>query len=230
MHFVNHRVRLVVPPISRFRRNAALVSYLGGGEPRAGDGAIVPDASTRMRMAEDLGRCRGAVVMHPGTSVDTGYKRWPAERYAEVARALFIETGMPCVVSSGPGQEEHALADAVVAASGSAARHAPRTCDARELAAVYASCSVFIGSDSGPLHIASAVGTPVVQLMGPTHPVENECNPATPWRRVRVPMPCSPCRRGCATADCMQEILPEQVVAAARELFGKATPLARRAQ
>jgi ADP-heptose:LPS heptosyltransferase len=230
---LNRRARLCAPPLSRFRRNAGLVTFLAGPageEMKPEAGAIALDPATRHNMADALGGGRRqAVVMHPGTSAGTPFKRWPAQRYSEVARRLARETGRPCVVTAGPRREERALALAVVAGAGGAARLAPATEDLVELAALYAACALFIGSDSGPLHVASAVGTPVVQLIGPTHPVENEPNPATPWRRVRVDMPCSPCRRGCAEVDCMNAISSEQVIEAALDLLGDALPLARSA-
>ncbi len=73
--------------------------------------------------------------------------------------------------------------------------------------------------DTGPLHIASLVGTPVVQLMGPTHPVENAVYRGTPSRMVKVHMECSPCRKGCAAATCMHRIEPLSVLVAARQLL-----------
>jgi len=59
----------------------------------------------------------------------------------------------------------------------------------------------------------------VVQLLGPTDPIENEPWSETPSRQVRFPVPCSPCRRGCAAATCMRGIPPEAVLSAARELL-----------
>jgi ADP-heptose:LPS heptosyltransferase len=63
------------------------------------------------------------------------------------------------------------------------------------------------------------VGTPVVQLLGPTDPVENAPWRETPSRQVRIRVPCSPCRRGCAAATCMRGIPSDAVLAAARDLL-----------
>jgi ADP-heptose:LPS heptosyltransferase len=106
-----------------------------------------------------------------------------------------------------------------VAASQGAATLAPRTPTLGDLASVFAASRLFIGSDSGPLHVASLVGTPVVQLMGPTDPVENAPWSGTPSRQVRLPVLCSPCRSGCPAATCMRSITPDAVLAAARELL-----------
>jgi ADP-heptose:LPS heptosyltransferase len=76
------------------------------------------------------------------------------------------------------------------------------------------------------MHVASLVGTPVVQLIGPTDPVVNAPYAGTPSRQLRVAVPCSPCRSGCSAATCMRSIAPEAVLAAARELlaFGVSEP------
>jgi ADP-heptose:LPS heptosyltransferase len=92
----------------------------------------------------------------------------------------------------------------------------PRSFD--DLLALMARASVFVSSDSGPLHAASLSGVPAVQLVGPTDPVQNEPWRESPSRRVRVALPCSPCRRGCADAACMRSIPPGWVVEAIVDL------------
>jgi ADP-heptose:LPS heptosyltransferase len=111
-----------------------------------------------------------------------------------------------------------------VEASGGAARLAPPTSGFEDLAASLEAARLFVGGDSGPLHVASLVGTPVVQILGPTHPVENRPWAATPWRRVCIPVACSPCRRGCAAAHCLRVIPPELVARAAIDLFDATRP------
>jgi ADP-heptose:LPS heptosyltransferase len=215
------RARLAPRRVSRFARNLGLVEYLGvDSPPRPSPFRI--DAETRRRMADALGGGEAPVALHPGTSPATPHKRWSAARYAAVARALG-EAGLSCIVTFGPDAAERALAEAVAEQAGGAARLAPVTASLGELAALLESCRLLIASDSGPLHLAALVGTPVVQLVGPTDPVENAPQPGTPARMVRVPVACSPCRRGCAAAVCMRRIAPEDVLAAARELL--ATPV-----
>ena len=96
-------------------------------------------------------------------------KLWPAERFGELAQGLRA-LGLPSLVSWGPGEE--ALADRVVAASGGAAvRSFPTSLlDYVELAR---RARLVVAADTGPLHLACAVGTPVVALFGPTDPVRN---------------------------------------------------------
>ena len=125
----------------------------------------------------------------------------------------------PPVVLFGPAASERALAESIVAMSAGAARLAPATASLGDLAALLASCRLYVGGDTGPMHVASLVGTPVVQILGPTDPVENAPYAGTPSRTVREPVACSPCRRGCATATCLRLVTPDAVFEAARELL-----------
>lgn len=104
-----------------------------------------------------------------------------------------------------------------------AARLAPATPELADLIALIDRARLFVGSDSGPLHLATSLGTPAVQIMGPTDPIENEPQPGSRWRRVRIPVPCSPCRRGCAQATCMTIIPHDLVLEAALECLVEAS-------
>jgi heptosyltransferase I len=97
-------------------------------------------------------------------------KRWPAARLGALAAALRERHGMPSIVLWGPS--ERSLADEVVATSGGAAVLAPRTTIA-DIAALAREAAVMVSGDTGPTHIASAVGTPLVGIYGPTRPERN---------------------------------------------------------
>jgi ADP-heptose:LPS heptosyltransferase len=213
----NARVRLREPRISRYSRNLALVRFLGVRAP-ARNVPLRVDPDARRRMLEALGSDPVPLLIHPGSSRTTPHKRWSAAGYAAVAREL-AEPGAPARVAFGPGSDERAFAESIVAASGESARLAPPTPTFADLAALCERSRVLIGSDSGPLHIASLLGTPVVQILGPTDPIENAPYTGTPSRTLRVPVACSPCRRGCAAAPCMRLVEPAAVAAAARELL-----------
>ena len=208
------------PPrrISRFARNDALLRYLGITAAPAHRPLHV-DAEALERMGKALAPGPAPVAIHPGTSVGTEHKRYPAEGFAAVARSLVASEGVPVIVTAGPSEDDRAIARSVVEAAGSGVRLAPATPSLGDLAALFARSSLYVGADTGPMHVASLVGTPVVQLLGPTDPVENAPYPETPSRTVRVAVGCNPCRRGCAAATCMRVIEPPQVLAAARELL-----------
>ena len=216
--FATDRAQLPPVRISRFERNAELVRFLGVDAPPAASPMRV-DAGRLARLAAEIGVGGSPVAIHPGTSDATPYKRYAVEGYARVARALASEDGVRSIVSAGPAQADRALAEAVVAASQGAAKLAPRTPTLGDLALLFAASRLCIGSDSGPMHVASLVGTPVVQLLGPTDPVENAPWGETRSRQLRVPLPCSPCRSGCPAVTCMRSISPDAVLAAARELL-----------
>jgi ADP-heptose:LPS heptosyltransferase len=225
--FATHRARLPHGRISRFERNAELVRFLAVEAPPAASPMRV-DPARVARLVAELGSGGAPVAIHPGTSDATPYKRYAVEGYARLARALANEEGVRSIVSAGPAPADQALAEAVVAAAQGAAKLAPRTPTLGDLALVFAASRLFVGSDSGPLHVASLVGTPVLQLLGPTDPVENAPWAETASRQVRVALPCSPCRNGCPAATCMRSISADAVLAAARELLAPAAAQALR--
>lgn len=206
--FATHRVSLPRGRISRYQRNAALADFLSIGSP---------DLEFGFGASQRTGRA--PVALHPGTSDGAPHKRYPVASFAAIARELFASSGRKSLVTWGPGRDDHRLASEVVAAAAGAAELAPPTPGLEDLAALLAGCRLFVGADSGPLHVASLVGTPVVQILGPTDPIENAPFDGTPSRVVRQPLGCSPCRRGCSAATCMRAIPPAKVVAAIDELL-----------
>ena len=105
----------------------------------------------------------GFVIVNPGAG--WGAKQWPVERYGEVAKALGVH-GLKTLVNSGPGEE--ALAQQLIHASGGNA-FAIR-CTVGQLIALTRRARLFIGGDTGPLHLAAALNIPVVGIFGPTDP------------------------------------------------------------
>jgi heptosyltransferase-1 len=105
-------------------------------------------------------------ILNPGAG--WGSKRWPAERYGQVARAL-AKCGVQSVVNYGPGEED--LARAAETASEGAAR--AFQCSISELIALTRRARLFVGGDTGPLHLAAALKVPVVAIFGPTDPARN---------------------------------------------------------
>ena len=127
---------------------------------------VDPQVESRTsRQLSELGFSTFA-ILNPGAG--WGAKRWPAERYGEVARRL-AENGVRSLINFGPG-EEH-LVEAAVAASGVAAR--PSRGSLTELIALTRRARLFIGGDTGPMHLAAALGVPVVGIFGPTDPARN---------------------------------------------------------
>jgi ADP-heptose:LPS heptosyltransferase len=210
----------VVVPIGgqlKLERNLALLGPLGidgrGAIPRL---AVPEEARTAARAFRAGVRAGELVALHPGVSGFGAFKQWAPERFAGLARRLFAERGTRCVVTWGPGERE--LGESVVAASGGAAFLAPETRSLQELAALYEVCDAAVGGDTGPIHLAAALGVPVVGLYGPKDPAIYAPFDArrgraseTVWKQVH----CSPCGlRRCDNVICMPAIEVEDVTRA----------------
>ena len=127
---------------------------------------VDPDAECKIASLTAKGK--DFAILNPGAG--WGAKRWPAERYGQVARELARgEDGLRSLVNYGPGEEE--LAVAVEAASEGAARKV--SCSVSELIALTRRARLFVGGDTGPMHMAAALKIPVVAIFGPTNPVRN---------------------------------------------------------
>ncbi len=151
------------------------------------------------------------VLINPGAG--WGAKRWPAERYGVVAEALG-DLGASVLVNVGPGEE--ALASAVIRASHG--RAAPIECTLEQLIAVTRRVSLVIGGDTGPLHLACALGKPVVGIYGPTDPKRNGPY-GTAFRVLRNPESRRDHTRRAQPEVGLLTIEPHTVIEAALELI-----------
>ena len=155
------------------------------------------------------------VLMNPGAG--WGAKRWPAERYGDLARQLAAD-GLKSPINVGPGEQD--LLERAIGASGGAAKG--RVCSLAQLIAFTGRARLFIGGDTGPLHLAAARGIPVVAIFGPTNPARN--GPfGGPGIVLRSPASTTSHARRAQPDKGILEISSDQVVRAARQLLrGKA--------
>jgi lipopolysaccharide heptosyltransferase I len=150
-------------------------------------------------------------LLNPGAG--WGAKQWPAGRYGEVGRRL-AENGLKALINYGPGEED--LASAVEGASGGAA--VKFTGSLTQLIALTRRARLFIGGDTGPMHLAAALGVPVVGIFGPTDPARN--GPfGTRNIVLRSPSSSTSYRHVGQPDDGLLEITAAQVVAAARQVL-----------
>lgn len=157
------------------------------------------------------------VLIHPTATLPT--KQWPPAAFARLVDLIRQGTGLPVVLTTGPGEDETAriisgrLARPVSWLSG---------LSVGELAAVIDHAKVFAGCDSGPAHIAAALEKPVVSIWGSSN-VRAWQPRCTRCRVVRHPLPCNPCPGySCPVFGhprCIEEIHPEEVFAALQELL-----------
>src|SRR5262245_31260851 len=213
-----------------------LLAPLGIAPP---DPAVVPvemtagaDADRRVRE-----RLTGAgvpttarlIVVH--VSSNSPFRRWPSDSFAAaIAELAASAEDRRIIITAGPSEAD--AVDRIVAAArsrlnGAAAERVLRLGEfsLAELRALVDAAALYIGGDSGPLHIAATSNVPIVALYGPTLPVRSH-----PWRSRAIPdeavdagpLPCRPCdQRVCAPGDfrCLTGIRPDAVVSAAERLL-----------
>lgn len=153
------------------------------------------------------------VLMAPGTRWET--KRWPAEHFAAVARRIQSEHGLPIVLTGMPDEAE--IAGRVAELAGGRMVDLTGKTGLAEVIALVAGATIVLMHDSGPMHLATALGKPMVAIYGPTSPQRTG-----PYRRAetiaRLDLPCSPCYLK-RLADCphghrcMHDLLPDAVYA-----------------
>jgi heptosyltransferase-1 len=165
----------------------------------------VESGAARAVMEQTGGRY---ALLNPGAAWPN--KRWPPARLGAVARALRDKHGLTSAVLWGPHEES--LATEVVAGSGGAAILAPKTTIA-DLVALARGAAVMVSGDTGPTHIAAAVGTPLVSLFGPTRPQRNG-----PWSPKDIAVSrdaicqCHHLRRCRMPTMCLLDIQVDEVV------------------
>jgi ADP-heptose:LPS heptosyltransferase len=202
---VRHRID---DDVHEAERSLDLVRALGHDLPPGDDGAL------RIRRTAAPIRPFDApyVVVHPGASVPA--RAWAPERNAALVRAL-VAAGRRVAVTGAPS--ETALTGRVAGPPHVAVADLGGRTTFAELAEVLAGAEVVVVGNTGPAHLAAAVGTPVVSLYAPTVP-------AVRWRPWRVPhvlvhreVPCADCRaRTCPVPGhpCLDDVAPDEVLAA----------------
>ena len=196
-------------------KNIALLRALGVYDRTVRFPINVPHTPCVLSVADRYG-ASGYALVNPGAAWPN--KRWPPARFGAVAAALKREFALPSVVLWGPGEEGDARQ--VVDSSAGAAELSPPT-RIPDVIGLARGARLMISGDTGPLHIAAAMGTPIVALFGPTDPQRNG-----PWAKEDVSISrlhdCE-ClyQRECTRARrCIDDIPVEDVVAAVRRRLG----------
>jgi ADP-heptose:LPS heptosyltransferase len=198
--------------------------------------AMPPDPGAARTVSErlaDAGVGGGHEVIVVHVSAGNPFRRWPAERFVEVTAALAAgSSARRIIITSGPSEAD--AADAIAAAAQARAGDAGGRLlrigefDLSELRVLLDRARLYIGGDSGPLHIAGTTAVPIVALFGPTLPERS-----MPWRlpahAVAVDagsLPCRPChQRHCVPGDfrCLTGISSAAVLTAAESLLQETT-------
>lgn len=201
------------PPSSArhvIQKNLTLAVALGA----ASTPVELPLAATESpAVADAIARAGGVgryIVINPGAAWPN--KRWPADRFGVLAASVAERTGLRTLVTWGPAERD--LAEAVCRAAGGHAEPAPPT-TIGDLAVLVRDAAVMISGDTGPLHIAAAMGTPLVGLYGPTWPDRNgPWNPADEVISRAGTCECHHKRRCLRGRPCIDEITLGEVMSA----------------
>ena len=211
----------------RVERNLALASALLGVDLPYVPPGFPTDESERAAAAALLAAAglppRGYVLLQPGTSGFGAFKRWPPERFGALARRLRAD-GRTVAVAHGPG--ESALAEAVATAAGGGVTLLEPP-SLRILAEVIRTADCFVAADTGPLHLAALVGTPLLGLFGPKDPRvygpygrRADGTPGLLPVLTQDDVACRPCAlRRCPDPLCMRTLAPDRVHAALAPLL-----------
>jgi lipopolysaccharide heptosyltransferase I len=205
----------VTPPgatekINRVDKFLSLVGALG--VPVTSPGYRLPetvDGRARVDAFLATNGLKGYAAIHPGTSDFGALKRWRPERFAALAERIGRETPLKPVITWGPGEKP--LAEEIVAGSKGQALLAMETKNILDLAELIRSAKLYVGCDSGPLHLSSAVGTPSVALFGPKDP--RTYGPYNPHHRVVL--------KGELGQGSMEAISVDDAYAAVRDLLAE---------
>ena len=209
-------VRLRYDPELHEVERALEVARALGYELPAGDGGELR-VRVEATLPPEVAALGGFVAVHPGVSVPA--RAWAPERHAALVD-LLVESGRRVVVTGGGGEKE--LTRLVAGRPRAEVVDLGGRCDLRGLARVLRSADALVAGNTGPAHLAAAVGTPVVSLFSPVVSARN-------WRPWGVPVailgdrdaPCAGTRaRQCAVPGhpCLNVVLPEQALDALERL------------
>lgn len=187
----------------------------------------VPEQATMrvINRLDEIGVALSApwLLMHPGATAPS--RRYPPESFARVAHELVTTLGYQ-VVFTGSGAEEQALVERIRAMVNAPSFSMVNKLNLGEVAALISLSPLLIANNTGPVHMAAALGTPIVDIYALTNPQH------TPWRvRSRVishDVPCKNCFKSVCPEghhNCLRLVTPEEVVTAARELLAETNNL-----
>jgi heptosyltransferase-2 len=189
----------------------------------------IDDASRAFagRFLQEAGASRFPFLAVFATGASKPQRAWHAERFAQLARLLARERGAGILVVGGRG--DRADASRVLAAAGDSGIDAVGSTTVRQMGALMERCRVFVGNDSGPMHVAAALDVPVLAIFGPGSPSRTApWMPSDRFIALSNGFPCSPCRqdffRECDPAPslkpmCLETIPVESAAAALNRLL-----------
>jgi heptosyltransferase-1 len=211
---LTERVPPFDPEAHAVRRYLNLACYLGA-PPRRPRFRLGLDAAVDLAARLPAEPERPLVVLHPGARWPS--KLWPAAAWSHLAEWLSRDRGVLVALTGSTADQE--LVAAIVGESRSPLLNLAGRTSLAELAGVLRRARLAVTADTGAMHLAAALGTPVAALFGPT----------APWRTgpfgqghqvVRLGLPCSPCfQRRCPQPRCLTDLTPAMVAAACEKIL-----------
>jgi heptosyltransferase-1 len=219
--FSNVKVKLPSKRISRFQRNLLLLKGMGMEVKEPKYSLHIPPEDREyvasFFKASLASLHRPLIAIHPGTSPKAIFKRWMPDRYAQLADRLVRELNASVLFTWGEGELE--WVEGIRKEMKEPSLLGPKTESLTQLGEVYRQCNLYIGGDTGPMHIASLMRISAVVIYGPTDPIENE--PFKKHIKVRKEVGCNPCHEySCKKLVCLKAISAEEVFKAAKEILG----------
>lgn len=221
------------PPTHAVRRYLEALEPLGLRDP---DPVLHLDLSQSERgfaaeflEANGLTAAKPLIAIHPGGAGFRGKKRWHADGFGAIGQALASRYGARIILLGG--DSDQSIAQRVAGQIGKAAVNGSGAITLKETAAVIERCDIFIGNDSSPLHMAAAVGTPVVGIYGPSNPA-NFHPIGVDHAIVQAHGACAPCfhfvgnvplwkRSLCRSCYALEQLATEEVLAAAETVLAR---------
>lgn len=195
------------------------LAYAAGGRPVEERTDLFLERNNRMAMEKWNLEPRSFIILHPGSDPAVVYKRWPAQRFAEVARRL-IERGHRVVITGLASENilksvfpSHPLLSILVGGTA-----------LQDLICLINACRLLITNDTGPSHIAAALNRPCIAVTGFADPKIYHPYPE-PHRAIYHPIPCSPCfgsrfdPQDCPFHSCIKAVTVDEVVTQATDLI-----------
>ena len=195
--------------LHKVRRNLLLASSLGIGEAPDLSVETSPESDEYVdRFLASAGITGPLFAVNPFCSKGSSFKRWDLARYGAVMRRIGEGTGARMMVLWGPGEEEEAR-QLTRMGGDQAILACPTT--VTQLLSLLKRTDLYIGGDTGVMHLAAFAGVPVVAIFGPTDHLVN--GPFGDGHTIiRKELPCSPCRdKGCKSLECLREISVDDV-------------------
>ncbi len=215
--FINEQVAFPHPDIHALDRYLCVAQYLGATNQRW-EGLIPIDEADRRYVDDLLDEHKidtAPIAINPMAKWRT--KLWGLSRFASLADIVSEELEKTVIFTGGISDRD--AIESILSGMKSKTLNFAGLTNLKQLAYLYQKCAAVVSTDTGPMHVAAAMGTPVVALFGPTSPSRTGPYGAK-HRVVRAGIHCSPCfKKSCDDMSCMKEITVQKVFESVKEVM-----------